>query len=78
MSKIEFINFIEKSFLTYDMAHNYFTNEGLGGGRRLRRSGWFLSYDGPNLEDIYFCSKNPMSDDEGETISFIEINIPAK
>ena len=78
MRKAEFIKHIEDNFFTYLIATNYFRSESMGGAQYLRGSGWFLSYDGPNIEDIYFCSKNPIGDDEGETISFSEINIPAK
>ena len=78
MSKAEFIKYIEDNFFTYLIAANYFRSERMGGYQCLRSSGWLLSYDGPNIEDIYFCSRNPMGDDEGETISFSEINIPAK
>ena len=39
---------------------------------------WYVTADGASLEDAYLCSKNPLSDDEGEIITSADVFLRLK
>jgi hypothetical protein len=69
MNKIDMIASLKSQYISWYFVHDMFTDKRTCDNQIHPVNGWYMSFDGPSIEEMYLTDVHPCSDESGDVIT---------